>query len=311
MAKRRGRPTSVNWDIVIPELQKMKDGGATYRNLVDYISDAYGVVVTAQTVRLNLAKAAEKEGRPVVPPPPPVPKNEDADIEAIHAVWAAKPWASIIDIHNETGIPLDTVSRLALKVRDKYDGYTFATPRQAREIFTREDMLEAIVDVAERYGQPEGGTLSIERYAAYRNKLSDEERRAYPSPLVFRRKFGSWQAAVEAAGLTPNPTPRQYDGLSRSDVVEWLALWLRDLRESRQGMVEATVPLYREWLRSHPESPSEELIRLHGAWGELLVEASKLERESGVIDPKPTGKRGRRKDPRPAVTPELFLAPAK
>ena len=102
------------------------------------------------------------------------------------------------------------------------------TPRRARRPresdapprrYTEEEMLEALREYAREH---EGRSPSQRAYDAWR-------RDALPSCNNFPRRFGSWTAALEAAGLVPSRRPREQYA-ARSDA-EMLATLLRFLEE--------------------------------------------------------------------------------
>jgi hypothetical protein len=74
--------------------------------------------------------------------------------------------------------------------------------RGGKEGWTREQMLDAIREAAAR----RGGSIVEQEYS----RLVRQSSRRAPHAQTVIRRFGSWSAAVEAAGLTPVPTKREY-----------------------------------------------------------------------------------------------------
>jgi hypothetical protein len=71
-----------------------------------------------------------------------------------------------------------------------------------RYAYTRDDMIRALIDVAARLREP----LTSSRYTTERVKMHDESRElgelvSLPSADTIRDSFGTWKAALEAAGL--------------------------------------------------------------------------------------------------------------
>jgi hypothetical protein len=296
------RDRNLKWDIYTPQLVKLREKGATYNDLVDYLKDEHGVVVAGQTIRLRIkdlvAEDVVKGGEKTEPV-----KNENLVKEAIYRYLLLHPAGSIVEIAEATGHTVDTVVALHETVKSENPGYTIIPPRHRRETYSETEMLDALVDASETIGGGSGNPLSQAKYANWRGYLPPTDKVLFPSPLAFRRRYGSWGEAVEAAGLPRNERPREYDGISKDDAVLWLAYFLRHLKESAGYMVEATSSEYRQWIRNIPEAPSEELLRIKGVWGYMLVDAAEIERTVTYLPPlKPVWSGGRQKKERGAFS---------
>lgn len=302
----RGRPVSANWEEILPELINLRDQGATYGDLADYVEAKYGNPVSYQTVRTRLKSAgAQDKPKKQKEDKKPLKRGENVEGE-VRDFMQANPWASVPEIAEGLNLPIDTTIKARDRVINSTPGYTIIPPRPRRETYSETEMLDALVDAMEATGCTENNPLSRQIYAEWRENLPADERKLFPSPLAYRRKYGSWGEALEAAGLPRNERKREYEGIEKPDAILWLAHFLRDLRTSHPIMVEATAPMYRAWLRTHQEAPSEELLRIKGNWGELLIEAAKLEMQGGELPPpRAVWTGGRRKRERP-----LFSSPA-
>ena len=305
-----GRPRAVEWDKVVPELLGVRQRGGTYADCADYVSDRYDVRVSPQTVRLRILEHAKDTGASlpasVVHQEAPVdPEAEKTMKDKIYAWLLENPAATIAEIADGTGLSVDAVTALHEVVKEENRGYVITPVRKRRESFSETEMMDALADAMDAMGIPEGQSMSQQQYAFWRNSLAPDEKRYFPSPLAYRRRYEAWGNALEAAGLPRHERPREYEGTTKEDAIVWLAHFLRDLKESYPYMVEATVPEYRHWLRSHREAPSEELLRIKGSWGELLLAAAKLERSSKTLPkPRPVWTGGRNKNERNKFVPQ-------
>jgi hypothetical protein len=301
----RGRPISLPWDEITPTLINLRQKGATYNDLVDYITDNHGTKVTSQTVRLHIKDQEKPIEEPQNNAATETPKSASApDYEtgmkkSIYEWLYRHPAASIPEIAAGTNLPIDAVTALHETVKKENRGYTIIPPRHRRETYSETEMLDALTDAFDGIGVPPGHALSQQMYAAWREKLPEEDKKLFPSPLAYRRRYGSWGEAAEAAGLPRNERVREYGGTTKEDAIVWLAHFLRDMRENSDYMIEATAAEYRQWLRKNPEAPSEELLRIKGIWGYQLVEAAELERTTKKLPaPRPMWTGGRVKKAR-------------
>jgi len=280
MAKTRGRPVAVNWNAVTPELLDLREKGATYQDCADYLADTYHATVAPQTIRGHLRDA----GEPSAPPPAPRPALTERETstlkDRIYEYLLEHPAATLAEIADGSGVSHDAVIALHEAVKAERPGY-YITPVRGRNTgFTMEEMFQGLRDAMDSLGVPEGSSMSVMQYRDWRNDLPADERKIYPSPMAYRRKFGTWGNAMEAAGLPVNEKHRDYEGTSRDTAVLWLAHFLRDLRGKYPYMVAATENEYRQWLRTNEQAPSTETLRITGTWGELVNEAAELERST-------------------------------
>ena len=82
------------------------------------------------------------------------------------------------------------------------------------------------------------------------------------SPALLIRRFGSWRAACEAAGLRVNTTRSTTRRWSDDDLVAVVAEYLAD--DGAQG----TFAGYSAWARSREGTPSGATLRQRGTWAD-------------------------------------------
>jgi hypothetical protein len=213
------------------------------------------------------------------------------------ATWLVdNPAATKRDASVALALPLSRVEDLTALARSHVNGYLIPPAKPGRQQFTDDSMLSALKVCARDLGIAKKAPLSQGRYEEWRSSLTRKRKLEVPSPIAYRRRFGTWTQACRLAGLTANELPRTYDGLSVHDIVVHIAVWLRSLSQGNEGLIDASQAEYRLWLRAHPEAPSEELIRLRGTWAHMLSAASVLEKSTKKLPtPKPVGTEGRLK----------------
>lgn len=91
---------------------------------------------------------------------------------------------------------------------------------------------------------------------------------AAASPALLIRRFGSWRAACEAAGLTANATRSTSRRWSDDDLVAAVATYL-----AADGATGSFAD-YSAWAKSHADAPSGATLRQRGAWADLKRRAS-------------------------------------
>jgi hypothetical protein len=296
----RGRPQSIDWETVTPELGKLRAKGATYTELADYVESEYGTVVSYQTIRTHLVKNEPKKATKPSNKTEQTPDRRAIAEQRVLEYIQKTPWASVNEIVADLKMSTDAVIKAREKAVNNNPGYTIIPPRSRRETYSETEMLDALADAMEGTGSSEKNPMSRQTYVEWRDTLPKEEKKLFPSPLAYRRKYGSWGDAMEAAGLPRNERMREYEGINKTDAILWIAHFLRDVRiSSVDHMKEATAPAYRSWLRANPEAPSEELLRIQGNWGELLIEAAQMEINTEILAaPRPVWTGGRNKAPR-------------
>lgn len=131
---------------------------------------------------------------------------------------------------------------------------------QTLENYSDESLLGELRRVA---GAVEGQRLTIERF----NTLS----RVHSTTL--RRRFGSWQAALDKAGISEEIAPR-YRVLSREEVIHAL----RTYANEHPG-----VSITRDSFAERLGVDANNLTRRFGKWGNMLSEIG--------VDPVPLGRR--------------------
>lgn len=122
-----------------------------------------------------------------------------------------------------------------------------------------EDILDAIRWWHDRYGEPPtsrdwGNSGSRTPISRLQQERLDDARsiRELPSVTAVTSHFGSWPAAIEAAGLTPRVrTPQSWD---RDAIVRSMRTW-----EQTHGQAPTSV----DWSKATPETPSTVTVARH------------------------------------------------
>ena len=219
-------------------------------------------------------------------------------------MWVVKiPWDSITPQLLQARADGATWGALADAVNDRFDtaitpqavryrlervevfagdgGYALPTSRGVRgPKYTPTQVVRALKKAAGVHGRSRtGAPVSIGEYTEYKASLPKDQKDAIPSVVAIRRMFGSWNAALEAAGMEPGPRWRDsYEGLSKEDIVIHVAHFLRWMRSEHTGE-EATSARYQQWVRLHPQlrAASWELVRWHGTWVDTVTQAADME----------------------------------
>jgi hypothetical protein len=125
--------------------------------------------------------------------------------------------------------------------------------------FSDTQLLDALRAAAAELGEPltNGGYDTWQRH-------HDEA----ASPALLIRRFGSWRAACEAAGLRANSTRSTSRKWSDEDVVGIVAAYLAS--EGATG----SFADYTVWARTQDGVPSGATLRQRGAWADLKRRAS-------------------------------------
>lgn len=182
--------------------------------------------------------------------------------------------------------------------------YVLPKGRDAEGNFTDKQLLRALHTAAANLGRrPTREPMSIVEYETYREALADIEKEAFPTSVVVRRRFGTWNTALAKAGIAVNPHRRAYDGLTEADVELHLAHWLRWLGDQEPGAT-ATSAKYRLWTKQPGNEgvPSVETLRRYGPWSALIQAAAVLEQSNRRLPKaKPVSAKGRVKDPLPTL----------
>lgn len=137
-------------------------------------------------------------------------------------------------------------------------------------IWTRESVVEAIRYFAERYGQPPSAQKWSPSLARQGNRDDLAERfyedGCWPHTNSVLVLFGSWNAAIAAAGFTPRRPGQRGPGVwSAESIIAAL------LRQPRQ-------PSFREWRQAGIDHPCHTTVQnVFGSWTAML-EAAGLER---------------------------------
>lgn len=120
-----------------------------------------------------------------------------------------------------------------------------------RQLHTHTQLLDGLRRVAQREGR-----LTLTAYRRHPAQLP------LATPATVIKRFGSWAAAVEKAGLQPakhrGGPPRAW---TNQDLIEIVDHYLEDPQST--GEFED----FRRWLKSRPNSPSAALVMLRlGSW---------------------------------------------
>lgn len=97
--------------------------------------------------------------------------------------------------------------------------------------------------------------------------------RPFPSPAAYLIRWGSWNAGVEACGLTHGNARRQYERISVERLVADVALVMAALGKP------PTVAEYERYSREHPEqqlASCSYIRRRFGSWLEAVNDAMAL-----------------------------------
>lgn len=125
--------------------------------------------------------------------------------------------------------------------------------------FTDRQLLDALRAAAAELGEP----LTNSAYDAWQRRRADAA-----SPALLVRRFGSWRAACEGAGLTANATRSTTRRWSEDDLVAAVATYL-----AADGATGSFAD-YTAWARSHEDAPSGATLRQRGTWADLKRRAS-------------------------------------
>ena len=141
-------------------------------------------------------------------------------------------------------------------------------PRQASKRYSRQELIDSLLAAAANL--PGVDNLTADGYARYAGgQPALPDGRAVPGPQVMALRFGSWGAAVQAAGLTANVPagpPRRFDDPD-AVLAAVVACW-------REGDAAPTVQRYEQWQRDRDGAPSGATVRKRlGSWNSTLVRA--------------------------------------
>lgn len=187
------------------------------------------------------------------------------------------------------GRPLTGTSQASL-TGARPGGYVLTHSGPAGSGTPLDTIADMVASVAVALGQD---TISQPQYAAYR--------RAHPEANLMgaqnvRRRFGTWNAALAAAGLAvTHMVGRDYRGQTEGDMVVWLATWLRHYRTAGRGYVTATMAEYVQWVADHPDAPCSQSLSDHG-FTTLRAQAAQMEESMEVLPtPRPVARYGQGK----------------
>ncbi len=304
MVARARAYTVLPWEDLMDGLVKLRREGLSYADLADYLYDEFQVLVNPQTVRTRVAPFMTTEAEAAGSKAAEAIRLESDEADTLRiARWlVANPGSTRRDTATGLDLPLYRVEDLTPLALIQFGGYVVPPAKPGKQQITDQEMVTALRDCARDLGIADREPFAQVRYEAWRRQQTESRRASLPSPIAYRRRFMTWTAACETAGLTANELPRVYTGLTVDDIILHLAVWLRSLTERNAGLIEANQSEYRQWLRLHPEAPSEELIRLRGTWHEMLGAACVLEKSKKKLAvPKPVGVDGRRKKPSRAL----------
>lgn len=121
-------------------------------------------------------------------------------------------------------------------------------------------LLDGLREAASVVGEP----LTNTAYDAWQRTRENAA-----SPALLIRRFGSWRAACEAAGVRANTTRSTARRWSDDDLVAAVAAYLRDDRGSSYAG-------YSAWAATRGDVPSGATLRQRGAWSEFKARAQQL-----------------------------------
>jgi post-segregation antitoxin (ccd killing protein) len=126
--------------------------------------------------------------------------------------------------------------------------------------FTDDQLLDGLRAAAAELGEP----LTNGAYDTWQRG-----REVAASPALVIRRFGSWRAACEAAGLSANATRSTTRRWSEDDLVAAVAAYLQ--ADGATGSFAG----YSAWARSQPDAPSGATLRQRGTWADLKRRATR------------------------------------
>ncbi len=285
---KRGRPQSIPWEDEIDFLVAQRKAGVTYADLAWELEQKYNKHIAAQSVRAKvtpyITEAQEAKGQAIREKG----REEALDQEALQIAEFIVEHQRVTkdDIAEGLDIPVYKVDMLYDRAKTMLNGYIIPPAREGKEKFTNKEMESILKKAAQATGAGKGGTLSEGAFIKWRDSFSAKQRDAIPNSQVYRRRYGTWTNACQAAGLAANRLPREYDGVSDKDCIVWLAHWLRSLTNRREGLIDASQGEYQMWIRDNPGAPSQEMLRLRGMWNKLLTAASVYDNSHKTL-PKP------------------------
>lgn len=125
--------------------------------------------------------------------------------------------------------------------------------------FSEAELLAALRAAAAELGEP----LTTGDYDAWQRG-----RDTAASPALLIRRFGSWRAACEAAGLSANATRSTSRRWSEDDLLAVVAAYL-----ASDGATGSYAD-YSAWARTHEGAPSGATLRQRGSWADLKRRAT-------------------------------------
>lgn len=164
-------------------------------------------------------------------------------------------YRTLADLAAETGVSTDALSPHPDEMTDaRHDLVHYLLRDSSRKseddgtAFSREDILGALRGVAERAGLD---TLSGGPGGTY----VKHRREGDPSHQIIALRFGSWNKALDAAGLSHNPRSSKPLRWSAEQVVESAVAFLRE-----EGL-EASSSKYDEWATQRGDTPGIHVVR--------------------------------------------------
>lgn len=128
----------------------------------------------------------------------------------------------------------------------------------AQQKYTDQQMLDALRTAADGLDTP----LSAKSYDALRPTGA-------PSGLTINKRFGGWNASLQAAGLPTNQASGHKAHRSDADLAAWVARYLADPETT------GSYGGYEAWSKHSPDAPSAHTIRNRfRTWSAALDEAT-------------------------------------
>lgn len=203
------------------------------------------------------------------------------------------PVATRADIAEALGVSVDEVSAAWDTAVHLVNGYTLPAERTTNAATPAAQCIQDLHTVAAALASTR---VSRPQYDAYR---AHHRGAGLLNSETIRRRFGTWNNALAAAGLIGTYTSRDYNGIDANDAAIWLAHYLRELVNAQRGLLPASEDNYHAWTRTRPHAPSTAVVKnlFHGSFGAALRRASLLEKNMTTLPAaKPISNNGRRKD---------------
>lgn len=167
-------------------------------------------------------------------------------------------------VAQELGLPKTLVAEIVL---DAFTPAERRKPKNAKKKYSNEELIEFLQAASNALG----GVLSAQGYTDYARGRKTPDSRPWPTHQTHALRFGSWRAAVKAAGLAANPA----SPIAGQTIFED-GHCIDALRAAARALGRApTADEYDEFARaSHGALPSQATVRHRlGRWYQALERA--------------------------------------